>query len=241
MSKKDLTPIVATHPGEMIKDELKERGMTQKQLAEQTGIKASVLSETVNGKRPISINVAVALEKALDIPADIWMNMQTQYDLDSANITKRDNQRQTFKIVIYCKNLFVNLAGLAYFNLSCYVGKRGRLIRGGHYILVKIMLFPFPQYLFGHFSRNSQNLLSNIPKKSQNSGFTRYQLSSHRAWRNELCEHVERSTPKGAPIILYTSQRACPLVRCPLVRRFTQCCVPRSDHQWSLHEEPTYP
>ena len=81
MSKKDATPIVATHPGEMIKDELKERGMTQKQLAEQTGIKTSVISETVNGKRPVSLNVAIALEKALDIPADIWMNMQTQYDL----------------------------------------------------------------------------------------------------------------------------------------------------------------
>ena len=81
MSKKDLTPIVATHPGEMIKDELKERGMTQKQLAEQTGINTSVISETVNGKRPVSLNFAIALEKALDIPTEIWMNMQTQYDL----------------------------------------------------------------------------------------------------------------------------------------------------------------
>ena len=34
MSKKVLTPFIATHPGEMIKDELKERGMTQKQLAQ---------------------------------------------------------------------------------------------------------------------------------------------------------------------------------------------------------------
>jgi len=100
MSKKNLTPITATHPGEMIKDELKARGMTQKQLAEQTGIKASVLSETINGKRSVSLNVAVALEKALDIPADIWMNMQTQYELDTANITARDSQRQTFKVTI---------------------------------------------------------------------------------------------------------------------------------------------
>lgn len=100
MSKKNLTPITATHPGEMIKDELKARGMTQKQLAEQAGIKASVLSETINGKRSVSLNVAVALEKALDIPADIWMNMQTQYELDTANITARDSQRQTFKVTI---------------------------------------------------------------------------------------------------------------------------------------------
>ena len=83
MNKKNLTPVEATHPGEMIKDELKERGMTQKQLSEQTGIKPSVLSETITGKRSVSLSVAVALEKALGIPADIWMNLQIQYDLDT--------------------------------------------------------------------------------------------------------------------------------------------------------------
>ena len=100
MSKKNLTPFVATHPGEMIKDELKERHMTQKQLADVSGIKASVLSETINGKRSISLNVAVALEKALGIPAEIWMNLQTQYDLDSADIAERDNQRETVSVTI---------------------------------------------------------------------------------------------------------------------------------------------
>lgn len=100
MSKKVLTPFVATHPGEMIKDELKERGMTQKQLSEQTGIKPSVLSETINGKRSISLSVAVALEKSLGIPADMWMNLQTQYDLDTANIADRDDQRETVAVTI---------------------------------------------------------------------------------------------------------------------------------------------
>ncbi len=100
MNKKELTPVVATHPGELIKDELKERGMTQKQLATETGIKPSVLSETINGKRSLSLNVAVALEKALGIPADIWMNMQTQYNLDTAQISERDNQRETIAVTI---------------------------------------------------------------------------------------------------------------------------------------------
>lgn len=100
MNKNRLTPFAATHPGEMIKDELKERQMTQKQLAELTGIKPSVLSETINGKRSVSLNVAVALEKALGIPADIWMNMQTNYDLDTADITERDNQRETIAVTI---------------------------------------------------------------------------------------------------------------------------------------------
>lgn len=99
MNKK-LTPFIATHPGELIKDELKERNMTQKELSEMTGIKPSVLSETINGKRSVSLNVAVALEKALGIPAEYWMNLQTQYDLDSANIAKRDNQSETISVTI---------------------------------------------------------------------------------------------------------------------------------------------
>lgn len=100
MNKKALTPFVATHPGEMIKDELKARGMTQTQLATETGIKPSVLSETIHGKRSVSLSVAVALEKALNIPAEIWMNMQTQYNLDVNNIAERDNQRETVSITI---------------------------------------------------------------------------------------------------------------------------------------------
>ncbi len=100
MNKKELTPFVATHPGEMIKDELKERNMTQKQLAIETGIKPSVISETINGKRPLSLSVALALEKVFDIPADIWMNLQTQYELDTANIAQRDNQRESVVVTI---------------------------------------------------------------------------------------------------------------------------------------------
>lgn len=73
----------------MIKDELKERNMTQKQLSELTGIKPSVLSETINGKRSVSLSVAMALEKAMGIPAEVWMNLQTQFDIDSASIEER--------------------------------------------------------------------------------------------------------------------------------------------------------
>lgn len=111
MSNKVLTPFVATHPGEMIRDELKERGKTQKRLSEQTGIKPSVLSETINGKRPVSKNVAIALENALGIPAEIWMNLQTQYDLDRRRISERDQSHETFSVTIpkEDKSLFQDL------------------------------------------------------------------------------------------------------------------------------------
>ena len=38
--------------------------------------------------------------RAFDIPADIWMNLQTQHDLDTANIAERDNQRETIAVTI---------------------------------------------------------------------------------------------------------------------------------------------
>ena len=100
MNKDNITPFVATHPGEMIKDELRERKLTQKQLALETGIKPSVLSDTINGKRPVSKNMALALEQTLGIPADIWMNLQTQYDLDSVRIAEGNNLRETVSVTI---------------------------------------------------------------------------------------------------------------------------------------------
>lgn len=112
MNDNNTVPAIATHPGELIKDELRERNMSQKQLAIQSGIKPSVLNETINGKRAISLNVAVALEKVLGIPADYWMNLQMQYNLDVAAIEGRDTQKETVALTIPVKdrNLLRSLA-----------------------------------------------------------------------------------------------------------------------------------
>ncbi len=74
--------------------------MTQKQLAAEMGVKPSVLSETINGMRAVSVHMALALEKALEIPADIWINLQVTYDLDVASIAERENQRETVTVTI---------------------------------------------------------------------------------------------------------------------------------------------
>jgi len=104
MSNNAMTPIIPTHPGELIKDELKARGLTQKQLSEMTGVKASVISETITGKRSVSLNMALSLEKALGIPADMWMNLQSQYNLDTAALAERRNQRETIAVTIPVKD-----------------------------------------------------------------------------------------------------------------------------------------
>ena len=59
MNKNELTPHWATHPGELIRDELRERKMTQKQLATQTGIKASIKTDVFKSRWPSANSICV--------------------------------------------------------------------------------------------------------------------------------------------------------------------------------------
>ena len=61
------------HPGEMIKDEINARGITQKELAQQMGVSYTVFNEILNGKRPVTTEYALLLEAALGTNASIWI------------------------------------------------------------------------------------------------------------------------------------------------------------------------
>lgn len=87
----ELIPRHATHPGVLIADELEVRDdINQKDLAHLLGVKSSFLNEIIKGKRPITADTAILLEKALDITADYWLKLQTQYDLDTARIKEKN-------------------------------------------------------------------------------------------------------------------------------------------------------
>ena len=62
------TPYIATHPGELIRDEMRERGLTQRQLASLAGLTPSMVSALVNARCNVTEDIAAALEKALGIP-----------------------------------------------------------------------------------------------------------------------------------------------------------------------------
>jgi len=83
-----LTPFSPTHPGEVIKEELECRGISQKKLSEQIGISYTMLNEILNAKRPVTETVAILLEAALGIDADIFINMQTRYNMQLARRDK---------------------------------------------------------------------------------------------------------------------------------------------------------
>lgn len=57
-----------THPGEVLKDELEARGISQRKFADSIGMGYSVLNEILNGHRSLSTTSALIFEAALDIP-----------------------------------------------------------------------------------------------------------------------------------------------------------------------------
>ncbi len=85
----ELTPSESIHPGEMLKDELRARGMSQRQFATLIGMPCSVLSELITGKRSITTEHALKIEAATGIKAYIWINMQSAYNMQTA---RRDNR-----------------------------------------------------------------------------------------------------------------------------------------------------
>lgn len=73
-----------THPGEVLKDEIVERGITQRQLADSMGLTYSVVNEILNGRRPLTAKTALMFEAVLDVPADSLMFLQTKYNMQIA-------------------------------------------------------------------------------------------------------------------------------------------------------------
>lgn len=80
MIANNLTPSNIIHPGEMIKDEIEFRGISQKALAAEIGLPASVLNEVLNGKRAVTTEYALLFEAALGIEADLWLKLQSDYN-----------------------------------------------------------------------------------------------------------------------------------------------------------------
>ncbi|MBQ4206170.1 MAG: HigA family addiction module antidote protein, partial [Bacteroidales bacterium] len=76
------------HPGEIIKDEIEYRGISQRALATQIGVSPTQLNEILNGKRALNTEMAMLISAALDIDAEPLLAMQTRYDMITARRNK---------------------------------------------------------------------------------------------------------------------------------------------------------
>ena len=89
-----------THPGEVLKDEIEYRKVSQRKLAEQMGISYKALNDLLNGRRTLTTTTAMMFEAALDIPADSLMRLQLKYNMQQAmndpSLTERLKQIRKF-------------------------------------------------------------------------------------------------------------------------------------------------
>jgi len=77
-----------THPGDVLKEELEARGISQKKFSEVLDVPYTQLNEILNGKRPVTTDFALMVEAALGINPELLINMQTRYNMSVAKQKK---------------------------------------------------------------------------------------------------------------------------------------------------------
>jgi addiction module HigA family antidote len=82
-----------THPGEVLKDEIKYRGIPQNHLAKQMGMSYKVLNDILNERRPLTTSTAMMFEAALNVPADSLMRLQLKYNMQAAQKDSKLSKR----------------------------------------------------------------------------------------------------------------------------------------------------
>jgi len=80
MSDKKLDPI---HPGEILLEEfLIPMDISQYRLAKDISVPPRRINEIVHGKRGVSANTALRLERYFGLSEGFWLRLQARYDLE---------------------------------------------------------------------------------------------------------------------------------------------------------------
>jgi len=77
----------AIHPGEILLTEFMEpMALTSYRLAKELNVPLPRIYDIVKGKRAISADTALRLGAFFGLPAQFWMNLQTDFDLRTAHV-----------------------------------------------------------------------------------------------------------------------------------------------------------
>ena len=76
----------AIHPGEYLAEILEDLQIPQAAFAQAIGVSPMRISYIVKGKRPVTAEMALLFGKAFDQSAEYWLNLQSAYDLKTAEM-----------------------------------------------------------------------------------------------------------------------------------------------------------
>ncbi len=84
MSKSAIT-IDPVHPGEILSEEfLTPLGLSATAFARRLGVPANRITRIIAGVSSVTAETALLLGAGLDTSAEFWVNLQAQYDLETA-------------------------------------------------------------------------------------------------------------------------------------------------------------
>ena|SRR6266446_1569068 len=92
-SSQNPRPFRPVSPGEILLDELKARGWSQKSLAAKISRPYQAVNEIIRGRKQITAATALALSSALGTSAEFWMNLESNYRLDIARREIKQRKR----------------------------------------------------------------------------------------------------------------------------------------------------
>lgn len=109
MIKIEYKDIVAFHPGYYLRDILDEMEMSQDEFAKRLGVSGKTVSQLLNGKIPLSNDIAMRLSAMLGISAETFLNLQKKYDEKVLKIESHKNMDEQTEMLDYIDyyNFFV--------------------------------------------------------------------------------------------------------------------------------------
>ena len=74
------------HPGEVLREELEELGLSANGLAKALGVPANRVTAVLNGERGVSADTALRLARYFGTTPQLWMNLQKTWELRRVEI-----------------------------------------------------------------------------------------------------------------------------------------------------------
>lgn len=90
--------VIATPPGATIKEQLADRGMSQKEFASRMDMSEKHISRLINGEVQLTPDMAMRLEMVLGLPAHFWSNLEAIYREKLLKVQAENNMDEDIEI-----------------------------------------------------------------------------------------------------------------------------------------------
>ena len=82
------------HPGEILRDELEELGLSASALASELAVPTNRVTAILNGQRGITADTALRLSRYFGTTPQLWLNLQKTYELRLAEIESGEDIKE---------------------------------------------------------------------------------------------------------------------------------------------------